>query len=237
METCNKSRTSHISPYSAAALVAPPLVAGAALFVACRGQYQDGLGFVPGLHAFAWIIAWGWLTPCFLATTLVPLVIGIRARGNRRVRRAAYVSAALCAVLALGSFWIVPWAFEAGRDRAYRAADLALLVAGCRAIDPGALSEPPGATSVSLTVGYASYSRLPPEILAFKPILLLAGRRGVVVQMDGGGPASHEGFFVPLLPLPNDVDDFARKYALRVLSRDPPVFSYVLYDSRTLPFE
>ena len=178
-----------------------------------------------------------WLGPCFLVTILVPLTVGLGARGNRRLRIAGCASAALCAILALSSLRTMAWGFAAGRDRAYHDADFTRLVAGCRAIQLAALTESRDPASVYVQKGDAFYSKLPPEILKFNPLRVLAGRRGAVVQMDGGGPAAHEGFFVPLVPLTDGPDVFGSSNALQVLSRNPPVFRYSVYDCRSLPYE
>lgn len=213
----------------------------AVLAIAWKRQYDVGDSFTPGLHGFGFMLEMVWIVPALVIIATIQLIFAWPFRSIAANNDSVRLAALLIGIFALAAMFmswpVMAGGLTAGRNAAYRRIDCPRLAAGCRAVRIDELSGKPDATEVFLLPFDAAYAKLPPEIRELKPIRFYAGKRGVIVQMDGGGPATHEGFFVPLTTFEDDPEALEVVSRLSELSHDPRVYRYWLYDCRMLPYE
>jgi len=219
---------------AAIALAAVPVLVGA------RTQYHAGLSFEKGLHAFSFFVSLVYIVPTALIALLLCCIALLIARQSKRIGQtiASILALASCIVVGLAAFQIMGAAFRAGRDRAYGESNLTAIASACAKLESDVVTAEQRESGYWVGEGYPDeYARLPDEILALRPAGVFVGRRGIILQMDGGGPAAHEGFFIPTTAPAGGCAAFATANAIKVLSCNPPVFRFSLYDCRSLPWD
>lgn len=219
-----------------------PLLTTILLVVVWKRQYEDGVTFRTGLHVFGFMLELVWLGPAAFLLAMIQLSISwphLRPKGAARHSSSILLlySIAICFLAPISSLNVMQHGFSTGRDRAYAAVDLTRLVAGCRALRVADLTNDPTATEAGTFRNDPTYNRLPKELLDLNPTDVYIGKRGVIVKMDGGGPATHEGFFVPVVPMESDPEAMRILNEQHRINQDPPVYRYFLYDSRILPYD
>jgi len=219
-----------------------PLLTTTLLVVAWKRQYEEGVTFQAGLHAFGFMLELVWLGPAAFLLAMIQLSISLPYTRPRKPRDPTInpllvLMTLFCVLAPFSSLAVMQHGFGTGRDRAYAAVDLTRLVAGCRALRVSDLTNDPTATEAGTFRNDPTYNRLPKELLDLNPTDVYIGKRGVIVKMDGGGPATHEGFFVPLVPLESDPEAMRILNEQHRINQSPPVYRYFLYDSRILPYD
>ncbi len=212
-------------------------VVAASLSWACRRQYLEDLEFVPGLHGFAFIIEMMWLTPSAGAVLVVLWLVHAVRRKKLvyRDRKATWIATGMILLMVVAALPLMPSLFLAGRREAYARVNVIPLSVACKTLVNETWAADDRKEPLHIREWHEDVLRLPEAIRNLKPLFVTIAKNGVVIQMDGGGPAMHEGMWLPNDVLAGEVRSYAKKHGVRVLSTNPPVFAYNLYDSRMLP--
>lgn len=202
-----------------------------------RGHYAEGRYFVPGLHFFGFLRSLAVLAPVVLGLLILLVFMHYiqRRRLSPSARAVTWISSTLLLILMLLSMPAFESAFRAGRSEAYRTIDYSPLAVACGDLVRQTRTQPDKKRRELIDARDAEFQELPALIQRLKPLFVHVASNGVVLQMDGGGPAAHEGLWIPVSPLNADVTAYAREHDLLVLNAAPPVFCYALYDYRCLP--
>lgn len=221
-------------------IVAAITLAAVPVFLAARSQYRAGLSFERGLHVFGFVLSLVYIVPTALTAALLCCIALLIARQSKRIGQtiASILALASCVIIGFAAFQMTRAAFSAGRDRAYREANLTAISAGCAKLASDFASKKRHEPGYWVGDGYPDeYAGLPPEIRSLHLKDVYVGRRGIILQMDGGGPAAHEGYFIPTTAPAGGCAAFAAANSIEVISCNPPIFRFVLYDSRMLPWD
>ncbi|MFC1707125.1 hypothetical protein ACFL59_09965 [Planctomycetota bacterium] len=206
----------------------PWIVGTVLLGTFCVLAFSRGRNLTPGLHAFGWIHdmligACIYLPALIIATGIV---VATRERRSKRWRLGwPTLIAWTSVVIPLSALSAIPAAFFAGQEAGYRALDYQAIYDASMELRTQVMSS--GADFV-----YASWEEtpapLPPAIAQLSPLQVYATTRAAIIQLGGGGPASHEGIGVVLVE--------KESYSLPQEGVSPlhdslPVYRYWLYDS------
>lgn len=236
----HQTRLTHVQliPYYALCLAVAAVPVITLLYFRSE-SYQDGLTFKKGLHVFGFMLQAG---KSFLitATVLLIAVAGssiIPKKVRARLSALFVVIFLISLVVSLSTFPACVAAFNNGRAKAYEGTNVRELVAACRVLHESYLYPKGEPIPEWFNSHFPSFSELPEFIQKLNPSDVYIGKRGVVLQMDGGGIAAHEAYFVPISAIPTSVDTYAQLRMMNIISRDPPVFWNSSYDCRSLPYD
>ncbi|HVP11815.1 MAG TPA: hypothetical protein VMV94_11580 [Phycisphaerae bacterium] len=197
-------------------------------------EYHRGLGFVEGLHSLSFIMDATYLSGIvvvWLAVWIPATYIFLWKRFSKNQKRYAAVMLTMTAVVSLLGMCVIPSSFFLrGRERAYAQLDTKRIAEACLALDGIRKTQHDPKKELLIGYGDTDLSALPPFLAQLNPAFVHADSRYVVVQMDGGGVAPHEGVFVPLFPIPEGPAAYAKRRGVRLLDAENRVFMYRLYD-------
>ena len=214
-------------------LAVGPVLAAWSFWSIVSEQYSAGLRFERGLHVFGLFqaVPKAWIN-CTLAVLITLLALLNRRPVEKELRRVVSLAAGFCVLCGVLSIVLYSYSFRSGRDEAYQRLDFGGLAAACEELRgvEGNANQP--ARLAYWYIETAEYARLPVEIRKLSPKTVIAGDGGVILWMDGGGPAPHEGVFFPAAePAKKQVN---MMQGIEKLSEEPLAYRFELYDCRTL---
>lgn len=177
--------------------VALPWLAGViALALSCQRAYTEGRNFVPGLHFFGWLLYFGSIALVTLAGLIIALTTILLSWRN--LKATGLLIVAWCVAL---SSLLVPaaatrcmqHAFDVGRDRAYANVNLPEIHAACTLVRQQFAQE---RQLRLIDSNEPLYLSMPAAIRTLHPDTVWVYPSAVILQMDGGGVAYHEGIAV-----------------------------------------
>lgn len=214
-------------------LIWSPVAMLVVLFAPLAGiWFYMGVTFVAGLHFFGWLLHFAVGLAAISLVLAVWLAFGLAMRQSLGVRaRELIVTAALALLLAsAGSFPVMAVSLATGRHLAYSSTDTVALHRACRQLV--ARNAKWRDQHFYIDQGDDDWESVPGFLRRLSPCFVRGTRDAVVVQMDGGGVACHEGFFVVLNAPDGPIRNFARENSVRILDERQWVFRYEEYDHR-----
>ena len=206
-----------------------PLIGGlVALGICCRSAYLDGLHFVPGLHFFKWLQLLNILGIVSLSGLLVALVAILLARRRLKQSRRMGMALAVAAsalIVPLIALPLIERAYEHGRQKAYARLNLQEIFAACVTMRQQFAEH---RQPQEILAEDSMYQTLPPAIRTLHPWLAYLHPSAINLQMDGGGPATHEG--IAVIWDANLTAMRARTPGMHRLDASLPIYRYALYD-------
>lgn len=220
----------------------PSIIVLAIVLVSCFQWYLRGMHFVQGLHFFGMLLSMSVIVIACLASVLLVLVTGFVMRTRVRGKHIGF-AVVTTVILALCAWPLMISSFAMGRTSAYRNLDFHALSNESQSLANEL--KPSGTYPLNIVwdrsdrfvIQDAKHARIEaslPYLKSLRPKSIFVHPTGVVLQMDGGGPASHEGVVVFLDVAASDTERLGNDCDLSLLDQQHEVYRFCVYDSRML---